>query len=204
LEAVLRAIAAITPPREHLGNLRLGELVLPSGQSVILPIWTEDECKTLSVAKGETRFETQLLVPLDEDISYFLGDSEASPEEHNGEIFARLGLIYVTVNLGSRYVEISFESASTSMSLLFLESVAIRRMFCQVLETSGGLAGVLNLQGDRILSLLTPGFPEIQGLMPEDAYVWSDDDVLDIDIYTKRLLQAISKAESPVIGTSGS
>ena len=193
LEAALLATAAIT-------SVEAPETLvfLPDGKQITLPVRTRDGSNSVKLREGENWLDTRLLFPVDETLGYFVKEHPGWAEEKNGISLVAIGCISLGINLGHKYVALTFLSPGTSISMLFEQSSAIRQVFCEVLKRSNGLAIVYDRQGDSIISLLSPNAPAIQDLLTEEDYVWKDDDMdsLDADIYIEAILRAIVKAES--------
>jgi hypothetical protein len=190
LEDALLAAAAMAAPGG--GPIRIE---LPSGRWLSLPS-THDfrtgDCHLRAGGKGLC-LDTVLRFPNDGVLGPYaeLHRGDLDPR-HIGSV-VEIGYIYLWVHVGRRFVELSFAAATSSMSLLFLESSSIHRQFLDLLQRAGGIAAVIDVETDEFHLLSDPS-TKIQ----IDRRAYLDDDFnpetrqsdYDVDGFASALLTA--------------
>lgn len=150
----LQGVAAVADPFEPGTRIKFpdGERTLPFG------IWKFNDKQPKS-SDGEFRFTTALFFHADDYVLEYIRDlnkedPDRSPPEPDKDSKYSIGFIYLYVyNDLSRYTKgftetdlalLDFQSAGTSMSLLFEESPSVRSLFRGLLEDYGGVGGVFD------------------------------------------------------------
>ena len=150
----VQGVAAVADPLEPGTRIQFpgGERIFPFG------IWKFNDEQPKS-SDGEFRFTTSLFFEEDAYVSEYIRDlykkdpDRSPPEPDKGNKYS-IGFIYLYVyNDLSRYTKgftetdlalLDFQSAGTSMSLLFEESPSVRSLFRGLLEDYGGVGGVFD------------------------------------------------------------
>jgi hypothetical protein len=180
IEQALLATARIADHRRQKSTV----VVLPGDRLITLPFTSgfNTETAVLSVGDSATgtgqahsefysgsrarpgdnplRFETTLLFAPDDAIQWYLKrHSEFLKDvslEISGTEYASIGYIYLAVALGNRYGRLSFTAAGSDMSDMFVESESIQNRFLELLQTAGGLGGIIDIELEKYYVLGDP------------------------------------------------
>jgi hypothetical protein len=185
-ETALEATAAIASPDSQTIEIRL-----PWDRTVLVPFsWRLDIWSLTAQRRGRgVELGTSLLFPLDDALR---ADGGYSTEVIGDQEFAEIGIIYLTLRVGCRFTELSFQAATAGMSDLFLASHSVQNRFRDLLARAGGLVGWFNAdyRGPRYLD---------DPSQPLDFDYWAfaieeDDDYwVDADGATEAVCQALGQ-----------
>jgi hypothetical protein len=153
LEDALLAAAAMAAPLGEPIHVRM-----PSGRSLTLPFthdFKTEDCQLR--AEGQPLcLDTVLRFPNDGVVGPYFERHHGGADPRRIGPIVEIGYIYLWVHLGHRYSELAFTAATSTMSLLFLESPSIRGQFLNLLHGAGGLAGVFDIETDEFPILSDP------------------------------------------------
>jgi plasmid maintenance system killer protein len=65
---------------------------------------------------------------------------------YQGEVYCRVGYVYLGIQCSQSYAEFSFTAATTQMSLLFQDSPSVHQVFRSILAKAGGLYGHIDIE----------------------------------------------------------
>lgn len=175
-EQVLLATAAIAYETD-----REIELTLPDGKTLSLPFTSHFISDPVRLEPlSSVRLDTGLSFPFDLAIEqYKHGNPHAEPSTQT--VYSYLGYIYLTVRLGSRFVEFSFMAATSGMSRLFATNATIQGQFLELLRAHAGIIGIVDIEEYTTfllldnpalrLSYLDESIPFPERLHPEDTRI---------------------------------
>lgn len=145
LEAALKAVAASAKP-----SSQSVVVVLPTGQRLVLP-FEQDEAFEHNIADGDHVIRSGEMGIRLRSILRFVTDEEIRkqlPEDYMGFDGPNvdLGYIYLHIDAGLRYVELSFRAAYSRLSIMFEHSSSIHRRFLDILNDAGGIVGIIDTE----------------------------------------------------------
>lgn len=125
---------------------KLMDVTLANERVIQLPFTTNwRNTDPVEIRQGQfLRFDTSILFPAEPDIRAYREDLE--PLLIEGREYIGIGYIYLSIRLGEYFVGLSFAAATTSMSLLFLNSKTVHQRFLDLLEAASGVLGLIDVE----------------------------------------------------------
>jgi hypothetical protein len=153
------ALAEITG--QELGSAL--QVFLPDGTRIDLPFRLQFEHTPGQLKLGHrTCFDATLFFEMDETLREYLttnyrkqADKEKQLFQKCDKVFARIGYFDLVVSLGSQYVEMSIIAATLEMGELLFESRSVRKQFCGLVDSCGGVLG-LAVAGESVETIQDP------------------------------------------------
>ncbi|MFC8402625.1 hypothetical protein ACFUG9_03235 [Streptomyces griseoincarnatus] len=133
----LNKVAQLAPPERRVPPLAV---TLPGGERVVLPFTSGFESEPVDcTGKDRVTLDTSLMFPADEAVRAY-AEAGGLPVE-DGRV--RIGCVYLDMYFPSlldpRYVCLDFWAATSRMSRLFEDSVAIREVLTDLAEAAGAV-----------------------------------------------------------------
>lgn len=153
LEAALMAVAASArPPSQSVA------VVLPTGRRLVLP-FEQDEAFEHNTTDGDHIIRSGVMGVRLRSILRFATDEEIRKQLDKNYIgfdgpIVELGYIYLHIDAGQLYVELSFLAAYSRLSIMFERSPSIHRRFLDILQDAGGVVGIIDTERDEHFLLL--------------------------------------------------
>jgi hypothetical protein len=196
LEKALIETAKIADPHDQLIDV-----TLPSGQMIQLPFWedkfTKIEIATVGYDEAQhTSVGATLLFPDKEDVERYVNEDfigeYRKPIQFEGESYFRIGVLWIHIFVGRRYVQLSYQACTTNMSLFFLNSKTAHKRFLDLIDSSGALGGVIDIEELNEYRSISTSERKIRPTPivfdPKEGFDMSD---IDMDAYIEVMLQAI-------------
>lgn len=147
IESALLGIVAIADIYDEESTI----IELPDNREITIPFAAIPKTVRVKFAPNQehSAFCTTLIFPVDQQIESYLEGTNHKKEAN----LASIGCIYLRVDVGDRYAELSFTAATSSMSRMFLNSSSVHNRFNELLKSTGGLFGLFDIEESYYLSL---------------------------------------------------
>ena len=170
-----RTAEALRDLARHAVPIGESRVALPGGESLALPFLHKFREADIALVQDRwTLFAAIFWMPLDGAGRDVLANSDRPGAEEkeggalrsrDGREEVRVGYVYVTVGVGTRFTLVTLSPATSGMSRLFEASEAVRGWLWGFAERSGGVLALLDLEGSY--------FPRLDGrgalVLDEDA-----------------------------------
>ena len=162
------------------------EIELSNGRKIFLPFTTNCQSKSVVLRSGwaGVSFDTTIVFPIDAAIQDYIREHHLQHLLDRARKKIAIGYIYLMITAGTKYVELRFTAAVSSMSMLYLNSEAVRDRFIDFMDSTHGLCGVIDIEKSHYLSLIDPQrkiYP-ISSELETEFYPYYDIDLFTIEV----------------------
>jgi hypothetical protein len=196
LEDVLLKLPELADPIEGASCT----IELPNSRCVHLPFTSGLQNRSIEFqyTRGAI-FETRSIFEIDDPLLDYMRSTESTAKIYRLTSRVSIGYIYVSVRLGSEYLELVFSGDNSRINKLFLDSRSIQNRLIEFMRDTGGLFGILDLEIDYYL--LTPALDrkidrpsadiQIETIPSWDIPYYEEEIVYDIDRFVVTCLKQL-------------
>ncbi|HEX2905313.1 MAG TPA: DUF6000 family protein [Phototrophicaceae bacterium] len=174
------AIAEVVPDAQT-------QIKLPSGNTITVPFTTNfrNGASIDLTIDNEFALDTALLFIEDAAIREYYEGNNHRATGYGDVLDCPIGYIYLHITCDKQYVCFSFTAAVSSMSLLFVKSASIQNRFLEILNTNGGVIGLIDVEDWDYLLLENPALRISDDTNVINCYT----SYLSIDAFVTRILE---------------